>query len=104
MPQKQETSAQQNETTPKRVGPIIVGLVIVIFLIIAALYSFGLHLKQSVLSIPTTSESTSTSLSIGTSSSSFTSNIKVITNTADDPQSLQNDLNASTNGVDRQNF
>ena len=86
-----------NETTPveqpseKKVGPIVATLIIVLVLIIAALYVFASKVNQPA--IPTDA-------SMGETAS--TSN--TVPNSPQDIQSLQNDLNSSTNGLDKQNF
>lgn len=87
----------------KKVGPIIATLVIVIILIIAALYVFASHVNQQA--IPTDNSTAQTDNANNTAPApSSTSTVQAVTNTSTDVQSLQNDLNASTQGVDSQNF
>jgi cell division protein FtsN len=71
----------------KKVGPIVATLIIVLILIIAALYLFASKVNQPA--IPTDA-------SVTTGNAAPAS--------AQDIQSLQNDLNSSTNGLDKQNF
>ena len=80
---------------PKKVGPIIVGLIVVLVLIVVGLYMFA--------SRPATDKGM-VEFKTNTSSSTVVQTVKPITNTADDAQSLQNDLNNSTTGIDSQNF
>lgn len=77
----------------KKVGPIIAILVIVLVLIIAALYIFASKINQSA--IPTDNSADQT-VSDGS--------VPAVTGSADDVNSLQNDLNVSTQGLDNQNF
>ena len=81
----------------KKVGPIVATLVIILILIIAALYLFASRVNQQP--IPTDTASVAVD-----SSSTDTQTVAPINNSADDPQSLQNDLNSATNGVSSQNF
>ena len=73
----------------KKVGPIIAALVITLVLIIAALYIFASSLNQQA--VPTDDVTAAAS-------------VQPITNNSTDVQSLQNDLDNSTTGLDNQNF
>lgn len=95
-----DTSANNMTGTPtnKKIGPIVTTLIIVLVLIIAALYIFASRLNEAAYSVETPN---------GTEASQQTidvQEVKQITNTADDPESLLNDLNKSTEGLDSQNF
>lgn len=82
----------------RKVGPIVATLIIVLVLIIAALYLFASRLNQQAAPADTTATSEVDLTATATQS------VQPITNTANDPQSLQNDLNKATNGLDSQNF
>ena len=82
----QNTSAQH-----KNVGPIIATLVIVLILIIGALYIFASRVSQQTLPSDALTPATTTQ-------------VKVITNKADDVKSLQNDLDSATDGLNAQSF
>ena len=84
----------QIETTKsKKVGPIIVTLIIILVVIIGVLYFFASTLNKQA--IPTDGS---------LAGDDSTTTVKPITNTDNDIQSLQNDLNNSTAGVLEQNF
>jgi hypothetical protein len=92
--------ANLSDNGHKKVGPIIATLVIVLILIIAALYLFASRInQQSVPTDTTTADSTSAN-----SIAAATQSVQPVTGTADDPTALQSDLNASTKGLDSQNF
>src|SRR5690242_16756626 len=97
MPNTTPISPMQGRPMPangqKKVGPIIATLVIVLILIIAALYLFASRINQPSLPSDTSTDSASASQSV-----------QPVTGTSDDPHSLQNDLNNSTTGLDKQNF
>ncbi len=82
-------------TEHKKVGPIIATLIIVLILIIAALYLFASKINQPTVPSNDTASNDS-AVNVDT--------VKPVTNTSDDPAALQADLNASTNGLDGQNF
>lgn len=92
---QQPTAPEQNGG--KKVGPIVATLVIVLVLIFAALYLFAAkvteHNANDQITDPTVS-----------SMATDTDTVQPVTNTSDDLQSIQSDLNGSTNGVDQQNF
>jgi hypothetical protein len=80
----------------KKVGPIIAVLAVLLVLVI-----FGLYLAASSINkqIPTDD----TGLPLDNSVQAMQTVIPV-TNTADDPSSLQKDLDASLNGIDNLQF
>jgi hypothetical protein len=84
---------QAPNNVQKKVGPIIATLIIVLILIIAALYMFASRLNQQA--VPTDDMT-----DLGTT----TQTVQPITGKSDDINSIQTDLNASTNGVDQQNL
>jgi len=81
----------------KKIGPIVVTLVVVLVLVIVALYIFASKISQ-----PDTSEMTDSGAT--TTTVQQPQPVPVVTNKADDPQSLKNDLNTSVQGLDSQNF
>ena len=85
------TQPQQatQENGHKKVGPIIATLVIVLILIIGALYIFASRMNQQVLPSDATTDTT-------------TGVVKPVTNTADDVNSLKNDLDSSASGLNGQ--
>lgn len=91
----QMTSAPEH----KKVGPIIAILIIILVLIIGALYLFASRINQE--QVP--ADSTVAASSASNSTLSDTS-VQAVTNTSDDVGSLEADLNASTKGLDGQNF
>lgn len=96
----QNQSAQPIEH--KKVGPIVVTLVVVLVLVIVALYIFASKISQQNPldmtnadgDVPTTTQSQPAAVQA----------VPTVTGTSTDVQSLQNDLNTSVNGVDNQNF
>lgn len=92
----------------KKVGPIIAILIIVLILIVGALYLFASRINKE--QAPTDS-SVAANASLSTSQQPQTNaaavenqSVQPVNNKADDVNSLQTDLNASTNGLDNQNF
>ncbi len=79
---------------PKKVGPIVATLVVILILIIAALYFFASRINTPPVPMD----------NVGTTTATDQTSVKPVTNSANDPASLQSDLNASTNGLDQQNF
>ncbi len=70
-------------------------LVIVLLLVIAALYLFASRLNKEP------SDATANQI---ISETSAQQTVEPVTNTSDDMSSIESDLNASTNGLDNQNF
>jgi len=84
-----DTTNQPNVQGRKNIGPIIITLVVVLILIIGGLYIFAS--RMSLQTLPSDALTPAT-----------TTNVKVITNKADDVKSLQNDLKSATDGLDSQ--
>ena len=103
-PQNQQPVPQQ--PTPlapmpaehKKIGPIIAILIIVLILVIGALYLFASRINQQQAPVNTSVANTSAQTSASTQS------VQPVTNTSDDVNALQADLNVSTAGLDNQNF
>lgn len=89
---------QTNSGEHKKIGPIVAILVIVLVLVVAALYLFASKINKQTVTPPVTS-ATPTQSTAATIES-----VQAVTNTADDVDSLQKDLETSTNGLDNQNF
>lgn len=68
----------------KKVGPVVAILVVILVIIIAALYLFA-----SRINAPVTPES---------------AEVQPVTNNSDEVDQIFDDLNASTQGLDNQNF
>jgi hypothetical protein len=86
-------------TTPtlnKKIGPIVATLVVIILVVIAALYLFGSYMNKQPASTSLNANNIDAAIADET--------VPTVTNTADDPQSLQNDLDTATAGVDTQTF
>ena len=83
---------------PKKTGPMIGILVVVLILIIAALYLFASKLSNSSTS------SADNSMMDATETAAVGQSVQPVTNTSDDMQSLQSDLDSSTKGLDGQGF
>jgi biopolymer transport protein ExbD len=95
-------------TKPKRVGPIVAILVVVLIIVIAGIYLVS---KQFEVVRPTNDTASLTPQSntetqnieqTDTNSAAVSATIAPISNTNDDLDSLQNDLDASLNGLDAQ--
>jgi|GEM_PF-3874119 len=76
------------ETTNKKSGAMIAGLVVILIIIIGSLYMFASRSQAPV--IPT-EETANTE-------------VQPVTNTSDDVSSLETDLDTSVSGLDSQNF
>ena len=92
----------QNQNAPdehKKIGPIVAILIIIFVLIIAGLYFFASHINRQTVD-------TTNGMQIQTPdvTANSTSEVQPVTNKSDDLQSLNNDLNKSTQGLDNQNF
>lgn len=94
-------NADTNNNGHKKVGPIIATLVIVLILIIAALYVFASRINQQSMPYD---NATADEASNANSTTQTPQTVEPITGNSDDVSSLQSDLNASTKGVDSQNF
>lgn len=95
-----QLSSDSKDGKSKRVGPIIVALIIVLLLVIAALYIFASRIEQQT--VPTSD--TATAANTVNENQATIKMVTPVTNTADDLNSLQNDLDASMEGVDVQAF
>ena len=93
-----ETMPAQADKSTKKVGPIIVGLIIILVTIAAVLYIFAA--KSDNQAMPNDNGS----IAASQTATSQPAEVPQITNSADDPASLQADLNSSTQGLDDQNF
>lgn len=88
------------ENNHKKIGPIVTTLVIVLLLIIAGIYIFASKVNQQIVpASDTTADATNQKVSLASSTT-----VTPITNTKDDLNSLQSDLNTSTTGIDAQSF
>ena len=87
-------------TSSNKVGPIIAIFVVVIIIIAVILYFVGSNSNKQV---PPPAVNTSVATQQADVNQAASS-VQPITNSADDIQSLQNDLNNSTTGIDSQNF
>lgn len=101
-PQAQQSQNPMNmaPAESKKVGPIIAILIIVLILIIGALYLFASRINQEQ---PNVDSSVAGSDSSQTTAAAQQS-VQPVTNKSDDVNAIQADLNASTNGLDNQNF
>ncbi|MFA6601302.1 MAG: hypothetical protein WCT02_00340 [Candidatus Paceibacterota bacterium] len=90
-----------------KIGPIIATLIVIIVIVIAAIYIFASR-STVIPEITDTVSSNQTNNVVQTPAAAPTTSaaptIAPLTNKSDDLQSLQNDLNTSTEGVDSQNF
>jgi len=97
-PNEQAPVANVSPNSQKKVGPIVVVLVIVLVLIVTALYLFASKISdQSTLN-------TDNNTALTNNEAAVMIPVETVTNTSDELQSLQNDLDVSTNGLDTQNF
>ncbi|GEM_PF-497665 len=93
----------------KKVGPIVATLVVILVIIIAAIYIFASKVNKQPLpndnqTVGTVQNSQPIAPQTNQPVSASTDSVAPINNSADDLQSLQNDLNNSTVGVDAQNI
>ena len=91
--QPQSTAPMTPPMAHRKVGPIITVLVIVLILIIGALYLFASKTNAPAPENTMTNDATAAS-----------QEVQPVTNTSDDVSSIEADLNASTQGLDQQNF
>jgi len=96
-PNSPSTTSQK---TPKKVGPIIATFIVIVIVIAAILYFMGSNSNKQA-PMPTINSALATQQA---DVSQASTSVQPITNTADDVQSLQDDLNNSTAGIDSQNF
>ena len=83
-------------TGHKKVGPIVTVAVVVLLLIVAALYLFASKINRNTVPVDSTVATNDTSDEAQT--------VQPVTNKSNDIQSIEADLNASTQGLDAQNF
>jgi cytoskeletal protein RodZ len=94
----------------KKIGPIVAVLVIVIVLVIGAIYLFASNMNRAtptnyIDSGITQQQDTSTNTSDSvTPAPAEPRSVAPVTNTSNDTASLEADLDASTNGLDSQDF
>lgn len=95
-------------TKPKRVGPIVAILVVVLIILIAGIYLVSKQFEvvspntdTAILDRQTNTEN-QTIEQDNVDSSPVSATVEPISNTSDDLNSLQNDLDASLNGLDAQ--
>ena len=93
------TSPVMNASAPKKVGPIVAILVVVLILVIGALYLFASKMNQAP-AVPTDTNVAGSNAD----TSMAPQTVQPVTNKSTDVNSLQADLNASTQGLDAQNF
>lgn len=105
MDTQQSPVSFQSTPTPehKKIGPIIAVLVIILVLVIGALYIFASSVNKQSVPVDNTI-ATDTSDPAQADNTTPAPEVKPITNQADDVSSLEADLNASTKGLDGQNF
>ena len=93
------------ESKNKKIGPIITAFAIIIVIIVAVLYIVGSKANKTAPTLPDTSSVAYSETSpVVNDAPQSTTSVQPINNTDDDLQSIQNDLNQSTTGVDNQNF
>lgn len=91
----QPTAPMSSGASHKKVGPMIAILIIVLVVIIGALYMFASRSRE--LTIPDDGASM-------TDTQSEAQEVQSVTSNSTDTASLQSDLDASTSGLDSQNF
>ncbi len=94
------TTPTRSNTSSKKVGPIIAIFVVVIIVIAAILYFIGANSNKQIIPPADNSPVATQQADVNRA----TTSVQPITNSTDDIQSLQNDLNNSTTGIDSQNF
>ncbi len=97
-----QTTIPMNNSNPnKKIGPIIAILVIVLVLVIIGLYMFATKInKADTVNTPASAQQTTEV----TTTPTQTSGVQSVTNTSDEVDSLQKDLNDSTKGLEDQNL
>jgi len=93
-----------NNTSQKKVGPIIAIFVIVVVVILLGLYLFSSNTNNQQPVDGSSVAAQEQSLANQQPAQESQPAVTPITNTNDDLQSIQNDLNNSTTGIDEQNF
>ena len=90
-------------TNNKKMGPIVATLIIVLVLIIGILFMIASRLNKNTTPIDSASVANSPILNTDNNVEPQT-NIEPISDTSDDLQSIQNDLDKSISGIDEQNI
>ncbi|MFA6315134.1 MAG: hypothetical protein WC648_02085 [Candidatus Paceibacterota bacterium] len=88
------TSPQNNDASHRKVGPVIVTLVVVLIVVIGALYLLASKINKE--SVPSENSTYSQVESA--------SDVPTVTNPSDEVMDIQQDLEVSTSGLDEQNF
>jgi uncharacterized protein HemX len=88
-----------NKTSNKKVGPIMIVLVVVLAVIIVTLYLFASRLNE-----PNLPQNNNIGMNNTINENVTDQVVAPITDKADDIQSLEADLNKSIDGLDTQNF
>ncbi|MES2215720.1 MAG: hypothetical protein V4481_00275 [Patescibacteria group bacterium] len=83
----------------KKIGPIVAILIIVVILVIAAIYLFASRINKAPAPTSDTAMQTNSQ-----DQAAVQSSVQPVTSKSDDVNDIQADLNASTNGLDEQNF
>ncbi|MEI6304982.1 MAG: hypothetical protein WCP09_03145 [Candidatus Taylorbacteria bacterium] len=93
------------ESKNTKIGPIITAFAIIIVIVVALLYILGSRANKTAPVLPENSSVASSQiLPVVDGSSQTATSVQPIIGTDDDLQSIQNDLNQSTTGMDSQNF
>ncbi len=92
-------------TSTKKVGPVIAIFVVLVLIIVAVIYLFASrsNMQQQVPVDNAIASQLPAAATQGINNEN-SQTVQPIMNTTDDLQSLQNDLNNSTAGIDTQNF
>ena len=102
-----------NGNNHKKVGPIVVALIVVIIIVIIALFVLASNVNKGVMPVDQSSSAANINTNATITNPNATPSeqitapaaapaVQPVTGTSDDLNSLQSDLNASTNGVDAQ--
>jgi flagellar basal body-associated protein FliL len=87
-------------TEHKKVGPIIAILIIVLILVIGALYLFASSINREQAPVDNSMANTN-----GAPAESVEpQTVAPVTNTSDEIEAIESDLNSSTNGLDNSNY
>lgn len=87
-----EPNNQTGAPSHKKIGPIIVVLVVILVLVIVGLYIFASRIDNGTQDAWTSDTAVETPV------------IPAVTNISDDPQTLSDDLDAALEGIDAQTF
>lgn len=93
------------ETQNKKIGPVITIFAVIIVIVVGLLYFLGSKANRTTPELPANSSiATEQNLPAVDGVSQTATGVQSITNSDDDLQSIQNDLDQSTTGVDAQSF